>query len=531
MVTVLYDEDCGFCRWSADELRAWDRRRGLTFVSIQNPRGAELLHAVPVAERLDSMHAVTPDGRVWSGGRSVPVILAELPGGSTLASIAATFPGTTEWFYRLVARHRQRLGRLLGQRVCSVDPSREGSALEVDVSGRLAYGRGMAVAERQMRIQTSLAPFLRGILGSAPLLGDPDACDFLAGNPEVPALPGYVETLQKWLEPQDRRWFAYGMPDPRAAEAASAALADELGLAFDPEDIILTRGAHGAMALAMATVLDPGDEVVFISPPWFFYEALILGAGATPVRVRANESTWDLDLDAIGAALSARTRMVLINTPNNPTGRIYPDDTLALLASLLERRSNEAGRAVYLLSDEAYSKILFDGNVMRSPASHYARTLVVHTFSKSTLAPAERLGYLAMPPTMPAREALRQAAMSAGLATSNMAPDAVMQYALPDLLHITVDMERLQLRRDRLLEALRAAGYQVHTPEGTFYLLVRSPIDDEGAFVRRLAQDKILAMSGDMFEMPGYFRLSITATDDMVERAIPVFEKAISETR
>jgi aspartate aminotransferase len=380
----------------------------------------------------------------------------------------------------------------------------------------------MAVAERQMRIQATLAPFFRGIMGSAALMGDPDACDFLAGNPEAPALPGYVETLQKWLEPQDRGWFAYGMPDPRAAEAAAAALSEELGLAFDPEDIILTRGAHGAMALAMATVLDPGDEVVFVSPPWFFYEALILGAGATPVRVRANETTWDLDLDAIAAALSPRTRMVLINTPNNPTGRIYPDDTLALLAALLQRHSDGSARPVYLL---------FDGNEMRSPARHYDRTLLVHTFSKSALAPAQRLGYLAMPPTMPDREALRQGAMSASLSTSNMAPDAVMQYALPDLLHITVDMRKLQLRRDRLLEALRAVGYQVHTPEATFYLLVRSPIDDQGVFVRRLAQDKVLAMSGDMFEMPGYFRLSITATDDMVERAIPVFEKAISEIR
>ena len=389
----------------------------------------------------------------------------------------------------------------------------------------------MAVAERQMRIQASLAPFLRGIMGSAALMGDPDACDFLAGNPEVPALPGYVETLQKWLEPQDRRWFAYGMPDPRAAEAAATELSDELGVAFEPDDILLTRGAHGAMALAMATVLDPGDEVVFISPPWFFYEALILGAGATPVRVRANETTWDLDLDAIAAALSPRTRMVLINTPNNPTGRIYPDDTLALLAALLERHSDGSARPIYLLSDEAYSKILFDGNVMRSPARHYDRTLVVHTFSKSALAPAQRLGYLAMPLTMPDREALRQGAMSASFSTSNMAPDAMMQYALPDLLHITVDMNKLQLRRDRLLEALRAAGYQVHTPEGTFYLLVRSPIDDESAFVRRLMEDKVVAMSGDMFEMPGSFRLSITATDDMVERAIPVFEKAISETR
>jgi predicted DCC family thiol-disulfide oxidoreductase YuxK len=127
VTTVLFDEDCGFCRWSADKLRRWDTRGRLMFASIQSARGAELLNAVAVAERLDSMHAVTPDGRVWSGGWAVRVILAELRGGSALASIAATFPGATERHYRLVAFHRNRLGRLLGQRACNVDPSRTGS--------------------------------------------------------------------------------------------------------------------------------------------------------------------------------------------------------------------------------------------------------------------------------------------------------------------------------------------------------------------------------------------------------------------
>ena len=127
MITVLYDEDCGFCRWSADKLKAWDARRRLTFAAIQSARGAELLVAVPEAQRLDSMHAVTPDGRVWSGGQAVRVILAELPGGNVPASIAAAFPGATDTTYRLVARHRERLGRMLGQRACSVDPTTGGS--------------------------------------------------------------------------------------------------------------------------------------------------------------------------------------------------------------------------------------------------------------------------------------------------------------------------------------------------------------------------------------------------------------------
>jgi len=123
VIAVLYDEDCGFCRWSTDKLKASDTRRRLTFAAIQSPRGAELLGAVPEAERLDSMHAVTPDGRVWSGGQAVRVILAQLPGGGILASFAAALPGATDTTYRLVARHRERLGRMLGQRACSVDPT------------------------------------------------------------------------------------------------------------------------------------------------------------------------------------------------------------------------------------------------------------------------------------------------------------------------------------------------------------------------------------------------------------------------
>ncbi len=389
----------------------------------------------------------------------------------------------------------------------------------------------MAVAAHQQRIMGSLRPFLSVVMELGPAMADPDACDFLAGNPELPALPGYVETLQRWLEPRDRRWFAYGMADRTAQEAAAGNLSEELGLAFEPDDILLTRGAHGALALAMAMVLDPGDEVVFVSPPWFFYEALILGAYASPVRVRADESSWDLDVGAIANALTPRTRMVLINTPNNPTGRIYPAETLARLGELLDSHGQTIGRAIYLLSDESYSKILFDGNRMMTPAAHYARSLLVHTFSKSALAPGQRLGFLALPPTMPDRETLRMTAMAVGFSTANMLPDAVMQYALPDLEDIVVDMDRLQRRRDRVLEALRTAGYDVHTPEATFYLLVRSPDPDDRAFARRLAQEKVLVLPGAACEMPGWFRISLTATDEMVDRAIPVFERAATDDR
>jgi aspartate aminotransferase len=388
----------------------------------------------------------------------------------------------------------------------------------------------MALASDVRRVLDVVRPFMTGMLEFAPMASDPDACDFLAGNPEWPALPGYVETLQKWIEPRDRRWFAYGLPDGRARSAAAEALTEELGVGFEPDDILLTRGAHSALALAMRLVLDPGDEVVFVSPPWFFYEALIIGSGAEPVRVRADETTWDLDLDAVTGALSERTRMVLINTPHNPTGRIYPAETLERLASVLRAHEERTGREVYLLCDEAYSKVLFDGNGMVTPARWYDRTFLVHTYSKSALAPGQRLGFLAMPPTMPDREPFRRGALAVGVSTSNAWPDNLMQYALPDIeASVLLDMGRLQARRDRVLEALRSFGYEVHTPEATFYLLPKAPGGDGLAFARRLAADKVLVLPGLACEMPGSFRLSLTATDEMVDRALPVFERAIAE--
>src|SRR5262249_46346848 len=149
----------------------------------------------------------------------------------------------------------------------------------------------------------------------------------------------------------------------------------------------------------------------------FFYEPMILGAGGVPVRVRVEPTTFDLDVDAIEAALTPRTRVVLVNTPNNPTGRIYPPATLERLAERLGRHGDSRRRPVYLLSDESYSRVLFDGHRMVSPALFYERAMLVHTYSKSTLAPGQRLGYLALPPSMPDREQLRQMAMVAALAT------------------------------------------------------------------------------------------------------------------
>ena len=363
------------------------------------------------------------------------------------------------------------------------------------------------------------------------LLADPETCDFAFGNPQEIAPAEYVEILQSWSVPRDKDWFRYKMADSTAQQAAAEGLSHELGLAFEPEDILLARGAHGGLATALGAVVDPGDEVIFMSPPWFFYEAIILGAGARPVRVRVDATTFDLDLEAIRRALTPRTRAVIVNTPHNPSGRIYSAETLERLAELLATSSRSAGRQIYLVSDESYSRILFDNNVFVTPARFYPYTFLVHTYSKSALAPGQRLGYVALPPSMPDRPQLRLGFLAISFALGTALPDAVMQYALPDIERLSTDVARLQRKRDRLLGALREQGYAVHTPQATFYLLPRCPIPDDVAFADRLARDRVVVLPGRAVELPGYLRLSLTATEDMIERALPVFAASINELR
>jgi aspartate aminotransferase len=398
-------------------------------------------------------------------------------------------------------------------------------------SNRSPCVSGTVVATRVDRVMASLAEFMTvvGEVESA-RAGAESVCDFAAGTPQEVASRRYVDALQRAAEPLSPDWFGYKMAHRPAQQAAAAGLRAELGIAFEPDDILLTRGAHGALGAALGAVVDPGDEVIFVSPPWFFYEAMILGVGATPIKTRLVPPAFDLDLDAIAAAITPRTRMLLLNTPHNPTGRIVPAGALKALAALLHAASERNGRPIYILSDEAYSRILFDGNVMVSPASFYPRSLLVHTYSKSALAPGQRLGYLALPPDVPARADLRRAVMAVGLASANGLPDAIMQYALPDIEGMSIDLAGLRAKRDRMVAALRAYGYALHAPEATFYLLVRSPIEDDVEFAGRLRRDHVLVLPGRTVDLPGYFRISLTATDAMIERALPVFAAAITAT-
>jgi aspartate aminotransferase len=382
-------------------------------------------------------------------------------------------------------------------------------------------------AQRVAAVQQALRPFFDTVF-QGPAAGGPTlVANFLTGDPQELPPPGFVAALQRYSIPTATDWFAYCFQHQPARQAAATALSAELGAAFVAEDIFLTRAAGGAIALALNTVVDPGDEVVFLSPPWYFYEAMILASGATPVRVRLQPPSFDLDVEAITAALGPRTRAILMNTPHNPSGRIYPAAVLQCLADRLAETAAHYGQPIWVISDEAYSRILFDDHCFVSPGIFHPYSMLARTYSKTTLTPGQRLGYLALVPGLPQAEAMRSALMHVLISSGLAMPDAVMQYSLPDIDGLCIDVAAIQRRRDRMVSELHKQGYKLHVPEATFYLLPQAPGGDDRAFCALLAHQGVAVLPGHVIELPGYFRISLTATDDMVEKALPIFADTI----
>lgn len=356
---------------------------------------------------------------------------------------------------------------------------------------------------------------------------EPGICDFTFGNPHEMPLEGIVAAIRERAIARDKNWFAYKTSEEDPQAFVAERLGRELDLTFEPADIALTAGAFAAIMVAFRLVVDAGDEVVFSEPAWFCYEPMLLAADAVPRKVKLKAPAFDLDLAAIEAAIGPKTRLVIVNTPHNPTGRIYSREMLKALADLLERASVKIGRRIFLLSDEPYRRLRFDGRDFTSPAALYPWTLIAYSYGKVLLAPGQRLGYLAISPLTPAadRRSLRDSMFSAQMALGWCFPNAVMQYAAQDLDRLSIDQAALTRRRDRVMATLTGAGYPVLPPEGTFYLWSKWPGRDPQKQWNDLADRDVFVLPGSLMNAPDYFRISLTASDEMVERAMPAFEQ------
>ena len=388
----------------------------------------------------------------------------------------------------------------------------------------------MSMSERAFRAKTSVDQVVAYFSRMQALAQDPDALDFTFGNPHEMALSGLTDAMRAQLEPLSVDWYAYKSNERPAQEAVAAGLSGELGLDFEPDDIAMTQGAFGAIELALALVADPGDEVIIPAPGWFCYDPMLFAVNLVPVPAPLDPTDFSLDIDAIARAITPRTRVVIVNSPSNPTGRVFPRETWDELATVLEQASRTHRRRIWLLSDEPYRRIRFDGIGFDSPAGSYPWTMIDYSYGKVLLAPGQRLGYLALSPLLPAeeRDELRAAFMPIQLAIGWGFPNALMQYSVPALEGVSIDMAELTRKRDRLYGALSDAGYTLTRPEGTFYLWGRAPGGDAQAYCDALAERHVYVMSGTIFDQPQHFRISLTATMDTIERALPDLVAAAS---
>ena len=357
--------------------------------------------------------------------------------------------------------------------------------------------------------------------------GQPGVIDLLFGNPHDMPLPDYVEAVRRQAVPQDPGWYAYMLDDPGATAVVARDLVAHTGLPWRAEDVAMTTGGWGAIAIAIRMLTEPGDEVIYYDPPWFFYDILVRGAEAVPVVLTLDAPRFSPDPAQLAAAITPRTRAVLLNTPHNPSGRILEAGELEAVAEVLREASARHGHPIYLLSDEAYRLITLDGQRAASPSEHYDDTLVLYSYGKQLLAPGQRIGYLAISPRIPdaTRAALHEATMVTRFVHGFGFPNNILQRALPDFSQLVIDLEAIRRRRDRLVPVLAEHGYEPTSPEGTFYIMARSPDPDDEAFVARMAAEDLFILPGTTVKMPGWFRISLTASDAMVEAAVDRFAR------
>jgi aspartate aminotransferase len=360
--------------------------------------------------------------------------------------------------------------------------------------------------------------------------GAENVFDFSLGNPNLEPPDGLKEALIDLANDSSKGLHAYmpnaGLPDTRKSVADY--LSKQESLSFTLEDILMTVGAGGGLNVVFKTILDPGDEILIMTPFFAEYSFYVDNHQGISKFV-PTKSDFSPDLEGIESAITKKTKAVLINSPNNPTGKVYSEADLKGLGLLLEDMSRKHDCAICLISDEPYRKIVYDGVEVPSVFNVYGETLVVTSFSKDLSLPGERIGYIAVHPDLSDKAAVLDGLTLCNRILGYVNAPAFIQRAVTHLLETSVDIDQYRKKRDILWENLVSFGYEVKKPQGSFYLFPRSPIEDDVAFVSALQEENILTVPGTGFAGPGYFRIAYCVDDATIVNALPGFKRVISK--
>lgn len=359
-------------------------------------------------------------------------------------------------------------------------------------------------------------------------LGPDKVFDFSLGNPNLEPPDEVHKAILDIMADKRPGKHAYmpnaGLKETR--ESVAAFLSKEHGLALSGEQVIMTCGAGGGLNVALKTVLDPGDEVLVLSPYFVEYFFYIDNHNGNGKLVKTKED-FTLDLKAIEAAITSKTKAIIINSPNNPSGRIYDEISLRNLGKLFETIKQINNQTIYLLADEPYSKIIYDEARVPSVFQVYANSMIITSYSKDLSLPGERIGYVAVNPRMENWKQVVDGLTFCNRILGFVNAPALMQHIISKLQGVQVDVSEYQRKRDNLCRGLAEAGYSFIKPEGAFYLFPKSPIPDDVLFVNTLLQENILAVPGMGFGTPGYFRLAYCVEDRVIQGSMEGFRRAI----
>lgn len=362
--------------------------------------------------------------------------------------------------------------------------------------------------------------------------GADNVYDFTLGNPDVEPPEAFYRELLALAQHPLPGMHSYmnnaGYTETRAAVAAK--LAKDSGLPVTFEHVVMTCGAGGALNVVLKTILNPGDEVIVLAPYFVEYTSYIDNHGGVPVPVWTDRDTFQLDVDAIERALTPKTRAIIVCSPNNPTGVIYPAESLRKLGDLLEKTQQKTSRHIYVISDEPYARITYDGKHVPNIFPLIENAVIVTSHSKDLALPGERIGYLAINPRMPTAMQFMGGAIYCNRVLGFVNAPALMQRLVANLQDESVDIEPYRSKRDLLLRELTSMGFKVVKPDGAFYLFPASPLADDVAFIKLAQQHRILLVPGSGFGAPGFFRIAYCVDMGMIERSLPAWRALAKET-
>ncbi len=359
-------------------------------------------------------------------------------------------------------------------------------------------------------------------------IGAENVFDFSLGNPNVPAPADVNAAIRELLDTEDDAAL-HGYTSAQGAAPVRKAIADDLnrrfGTAFHADNLYMTCGAAASLKIILIALSSEGDEVIVFTPFFPEYSVFVTTAGMKLVQVPSDELSFQIDFDKLASAITPSTKAVIVNSPNNPSGVVYTAETVQKLAALLTQREKEYGHAIYLISDEPYRELVYDGIEVPYLTKYYTDTVVCYSYSKSLSLPGERIGYILVPDEVCESADLYAAVCGAGRALGYVCAPSMMQQVVAKTTGQVADLNVYKGNRDLIYNALTDYGFTCIHPDGAFYLFVKSPEPDATAFYEKAKEFDLMLVPADSFGTPGFVRIAYCVSTDMIRRSLPAFLK------